>query len=366
LAALKGRTREVSCYTPLRESLRPNWRDELKVPDLKCPGLGSTKASITDDFRTMHNYMTDRLSFDGYLPGTMESKDWRAHTARRVLSMIARQAELDSQAEDAKSLLPPSFALEAVFTTLDRFRKGYITDTDFCQFSQDFGGASSFGLFFNLVNEVLLRRPCEPLQIPGRLNLRELCMLVVPAGMQEYEAGLAANSDAELRSMLYLLRHSEPCPRCSIRVQRDADSAGCPSVTCPVCGATFRCFVVVGDFYNGVLAENESLPAAVQYNLFRLLDIAASAANELEQGRKLLQGEGGMSMLNTAFSYIADRRQTFLMGDLRRALFSHDMLLSEQQLGLLWRRYTSNTAAEVAFGDFARQLKPREAFGRQL
>lgn len=296
----------------------------------------------------------------------LQSKDWRAQVARSVLLAMVGQADLDLQAEDAKDRLPAGTCLEAVFATLDRFRKGYITDTDLCEFSKDFGGSTGFGLFGSLIHEVLLRRPRDAAAIPGRLNMRELSTLIHPAGSQEYEASLAATSDAEFKSILYLLRHSEPCPRCTIRVQRDADSAGCPSVTCPVCGATFRCFVVVGDFHN-TSAVNSTLPVGSQYHLFKLLDAAARIADQLEQGRKQLQlashVEGILGMLSTAFASIGDGRTSFLMGDLRRALFSEDLFISEQQLGILWRRYAPGAGIEINFSDFIRQLKPQD---RQL
>lgn len=430
-----------ACYSPLRDSLRLASRGGSKVPDVTCPGLGSTRAS-TNDFRQaspslyapgsraasawprledrppswaalearahgatqlgamspispralrrswsptppMREPLSPRLedrsvlrapspmsprslrfNYEGVVPGISESSDRRSQVVQSVMGAMMSQATLDSEAEDAKGLLAASTTLESIFATLDRFHKGYITDTDLCQYSQDFGGLGGFGLFSTLIHEVLLRRPRDASLFPGRLNLRELAMLVLPVATQEQEAALAASSDAELRSILYVLRHSEPCPRCSIRVQRDADSAGCPSVTCPVCGAVFRCFVVVGDIYNGVFAESAPLPVATQYQLFRLLDTAARLADELEQGRKRLQlilnGEGGLGMLSTAFAYIADGRQSFLMGDLRRALFSQDILVSEHQLGLLWRRYAPHGGIEVNFSEFLRQLKPRE------
>jgi hypothetical protein len=276
-------------------------------------------------------------------------------------------AELDAQAEDMKSLLPAGSSLEAIFATLDRFHKGYITDTDLCQYSQDFGGTAGFGYFFALVQDVLLRRPPDIAAVRGHLNLRDLGCLVLLTGSEEHEACLAASSDAELRSILYLLRHSQACPGCGIRIQRDADSAGCPSVTCAYCGTTFRCFVVVGDSNDGAAAENAPLPVAAQYHLFRLLDIAARVADEIERERTQLQimslGETGVGMLSTAFAYIGESRLSFLMGDLRRAFFSLDIPISEQQLGLLWRRYSPRSAMEINFSDFVRQLKAGE--GRQ-
>lgn len=389
----------TSCYTPVQESARFASRGELKVPDLRCPGLGLT-ATSTDNVRALtpspylprgplsllpsplRESMSPRLEdrstflhavpplspralrphFEGALLGSLDSKE---KVVRRVLDVMVRQASLDAQVEDAKALLPTNMGLEDIFATLDRFHKGYISDTDLSQYSQDFGGTAGFGLFVSLIHEVLLLRPREAAAIPGRLTLRELGTLVLPTASQEHEATLAATSDDELRSILYLLRFSEPCPRCSIRVQRDADSAGCPSVTCPVCGSIFRCFVVVGDFYNGASAERGPMPVAAQYHLFRLLDTAARVAHELEQARKHLQLMSGtsieeISMLSTAFAHIADGRLSLLMGDLRRALFGQGMSISERQLGLLWRRYAPQSGVEINFSDFVRHLKPSE------
>jgi hypothetical protein len=251
---------------------------------------------------------------------------------------MMRQADLDMQAEDAKALLPPSITLEMAFSTLDRFHKGYITDSDLSQYSQDFGGSAHYLMYSNLVHEVHLRRPRAPTTLPGRLTLRDLGTLILPLGSQEHEATLAASSDAEARSILHLLRHSEPYPRSSIRVQRDADSAGCPNV---------------------------KLDVSAQYHLYRMLGAAAVVAEQLEQGRKHLSfsslSEGGIGLCSSAFAFISDGQMSFLMGDLRRAFFNVDIMISEQQLGLLWRRYAAPGSQEVNFMEFARQLKPRES-----
>lgn len=301
------------------------------------------------------------------------NRDLRLRAAWTVLNAMMVQADCDAQVEDAKAALPPNVSLESVFDTLDRFRKGYLTDTDLWQYTQDFGGTATYGGCCAAIHEIQLRRLLDRGSTPGRLNLRELGSMVLPVGAMEHEAVCAAVSDAEALSILYLLKHSEPCPRCGIRVQRDADSTGCPSVTCPVCATTFRCYALMGDPYGygyGAYASPSNAPLAVgvQYSLFRLLDVAAHTAEEIERARKqisFLPGSDLLGHLSEAFAYIADGRRNFLMGDLRRALFSQDFLPSEQQLGLLWRRYAGPRQAdvlsgvEVNFSDFMRQLKPR-------
>merc|ERR1719171_3078007 len=96
-----------------------------------------------------------------------------------------------------------------------------------------------------------------------------------------------ATSDEEAQSQMYILRHTEPCPGCGARTQRDADAAGCPNVTCPVCGSLFRCFTVKG---NADLndAYNMGLGASTQYQLCRLVEATAASAEENEQLRKRL------------------------------------------------------------------------------
>lgn len=296
-----------------------------------------------------------------------ETQDMRLRATRTILEAVMVQADCDAQVEEAKAAMPPGTSLEGIFNMLDRFRKGYLTDTDLWQYTQDFGGTATYAGCVAAIHEVQLHRLPDRVSIPGRLNLRELGSLVLPAGSTEHEAVCAAVSDAEALSILYLLKHSEPCPRCGIRIQRDADSTGCPSVTCPVCRTSFRCFITMGDYsyYENGLAK---LPIGVQYSLYRLLDVAAHAAEEVEHARKqisFLPGSDVLGHLSDAFSYIADGRRAFLMGDLRRALFSQDFLPSEQHLGLVWRRYAGPrqegilSGIEVNFSDFLRQLKPR-------
>jgi len=284
----------------------------------------------------------------------------RERQARMVLQTLARQAELDAQVEDCKVLVPKSCPLEAIFVLLDRSRKGYLSDMDLWQFDQDFGGPTPFGSFCSLVCEVRMRRPQQDdFAIPGRLNLRDIGILVFPVGSQEHEAMCAAKSDGEAKSILYLLSHSEPCPTCGMRVQRSADSAGCPNVTCPVCGTSFRCFCVVGDSRSST-PEEELLPAASRYQLHRLVSTSAHAADELERDRKKLAHVLAVDMcaLSDVFSIIAGGRLSFSPSDLRRAFYQQGVLPAEHELSLLWHRYARHGSTAVTFPDFARQLQP--------
>lgn len=47
--------------------------------------------------------------------------------------------------------------------------------------------------------------------------------------------------DPKELSERYIMYYTVPCPGCGARVQRDAESGGCPSVKCPCCMTTFRC-----------------------------------------------------------------------------------------------------------------------------
>jgi len=286
----------------------------------------------------------------------------RVSNLRIVLKTLVRQAEIDERLEDMKVLLPPGTSLQAVFRTLDRYSKGYIADTDIWQFMQDFHSrTTTFSNLCSLVHEVQLRQPRNQVLTPGQLSLRALGTMLFPSNSQEYAAMRAASSDAEALSILYCLYYSEACPGCGFRVQRDADAAGCPEVTCPNCGTRFRCFIVVGD--SGP-HESFVLPPSVLYHLHSLIDFAASAAEELEQGRKQLaslMATDVLSLLSETFASFAEGRMYLTLSDLRRAVLSQDLYLSERQFDLLWRRYSPEDAPEVSFTDYVRQLKPRNA-----
>jgi len=171
----------------------------------------------------------------------------------------------------------------------------------------------------------------------------------------------ASVNDDEARSINYLLRNSEPCPGCGFRVQRDADCEGCPNVRCPVCGVSFRCFMVVGDDAS-TYTSGAPLPVSAQYHVYRLVETASRAAEELERARKQLAHLPGYDVLSTlsdVFAHIANNRLSIMITDVRRALLEQNLLSSEQELQLLWHRLAPEGSMEVSFPDFAHQLKPR-------
>jgi len=275
-----------------------------------------------------------------------------------VLTAVVQQAQLDAQVEDAKATIPTDVSLDAIFETLDRFRKGYITDTDLWSFCQQFGGQTSFGSLCALAHEVQLRRKQDFDAVPSRLSFRELGSLLLRVGTEEHEVVSMATTDDQARTASYLLRNSESCPGCSMRIQRDADAAGCPMVTCTMCATPFRCFALSSD----VPRYSPPLSVSVQYHLYRLLDTAAAAALQLESSRKqLAQPPSGdvLCTLSAVFAHMADGRLAMSMADLRRTLASHDIFASEEELSLLCHRYVRRGATEVVFAEFLRQLTPR-------
>jgi len=286
----------------------------------------------------------------------------RREAVTAVLRLMALQGQLDMQVEDAKALIAPTVQLESIFSLLDRFHKGYIADTDLWQFTQDFGSTLSFSSVRALVDEVQLRRAkLEPCSVPGRLSLRDLGIVIHPAGSREYEAMNAAVNDEEARSINYLLRFSEPCPGCGFRVQRDADCEGCPSVRCPVCGVSFRCFMAVGDCISNCLTSTP-LAVSAQYHVFRLVETTCRSAEELERSRKQLAhlpGHDVLSTLSDVFAHMTKGRHSITITDVHGALLEHNLHSSEQELQLLWHRIAPDGSTGVSFADFAHQLKPR-------
>lgn len=258
-------------------------------------------------------------------------------------------------------LLPAGLSLESVFGYLDRAGKGFVLDADLWRLLRDFGGTPPAGSVVALVRDLQLRQRFDSVTLPGQLSFREVGTLIFSIGSPEHKAICSAASDAEARSILYLLKYSEPCPRCGMRAQRDADAAGCPSVTCPVCGATFRCYTVMGDFPG---FEVSILSPSGSYQLFRVVDAAARAAQNVEVERKMLAAQPGFDIctLSDAFSGLAGERMSFTQEDLRFSLARHGVPVTERELSLLWSRYAPLGTTCVPFPDFVRQLRVGSAY----
>lgn len=269
-----------------------------------------------------------------------------------VLKAMLKQAEMDARVEDTKTI---DFPLEASFQALDRFGKGYITDIDIWTFCEQGDSQIAFANLCGLIHEVQLRRPRHLSLLPGRLSFRELSTVLLKEGTQEHRLMSAAATDSEAYSIAYILRNSEPCPGCRARIQRDANAAGCPSVTCPICNTSFRCFMVADDSPQ----TTPLLHASVQYQLCRLLETAAKAAQQLESTRqqvsRILTRDRTCS-LSKVFGHIAEGRLSLSMNDLHRAFLDHDISPSARELSLLCCRYGG---AELTFAEVVRQLSPR-------
>jgi len=284
-----------------------------------------------------------------------------------VLQTVVRQATSDSEAEDAKALLPKGCPLPALFRTLDPYGKGYLMDTDFWQLVQDFRGSSSFGSICAMLQEIQLRRRYDQLNYPGRLSMREFGALIFPLGSPEYKVTHAATSDVQAKSELYLMQNSDKCPnpKCGVRVQRDSDSSGCPEVECPLCCTPFLCTKVVGDrtaIRSGWDDETGStrLSVAARQQLHRAIAAQAHAADELEKDRLRLAQLLGYDAtgLSDVFNFVAQGRTSFSLADLRRTLCHLHIKATERDLDLVWKRYAPSGSATVTFPDFIRQLKP--------
>lgn len=171
----------------------------------------------------MSLYMLQFLAYHG---ARMHGED------NQVLQLMKHQAELDVKVEDAKAGLPSTISLEGLFKTLDHFDKRHVSDTALWSFTQDCGTATPFGCLCSLVHELQLRSRSR--SAAGYLTLCSLGLLVFPMHSEEFHIVMRAQNDQEALSELHVHKFSSPCPGCSAREQRDADSTRCPSVTPPV------------------------------------------------------------------------------------------------------------------------------------
>jgi len=245
------------------------------------------------------------------------TEERQQRSTRSVLALLQRQGELDVRVEGAKGTLASSVSVEWLFKELDRSKKGYVTDTDLWNFVRDLGSSTPLRSITALVCELQLRLGRDRTLSPGHLSMRELCILIFPAHSTEFELALAAFSDNDLVFKLHLHRR---------RFEHEFD-----------------------------------LSSAVRYQLQHLINVAACSAEQLDDERKQLNllPTDITSVLNDAFSLIADGRTSFSETDLRRAFAHHHLVLTSQEVSMLWRRYQPLPFhSGVRFTDFARQLKP--------
>jgi len=309
-------------------------------------------------------------------PHTMSPRTWDHARAleratltmdiRAVLQVIERQGQLDEHVEETKALLPATTPLEAIFGMLDAGKNGYVSDRDLWNFSQRMGHLP-FTSIFGLILEIQNGRTNDSSVIRGQLSLKEVGVLVHPRGTLEHEVMDASASDQEARSTLYVMRFTEPCPGCGIRIQRDADSSGCPSVTCPVCHKVFHCVTLMSDRDIGSNMSHDPtntdhlfyapLTTTECDALYRIIEASAAAADEIEGLRKQLLLTHSSHLITDAFNAISGGRHYFTFVDLRRALFEYKSWSSERVLQLIWHRYAKN-GDHVSLESFARQLQP--------
>lgn len=283
-----------------------------------------------------------------------------------VLQVIERQGQLDGHIEEVKTFLPPTTPLEAIFGMLDIDKKDHISDTDLWHFAQKFGRLP-FSTIFALIREIQNSRQHDPGFIAGQLSLREVGVLVHKRGTLEHEAMDGSSQDHEARSSLYVMRYTEACPGCGLRIQRDADATGCPNVTCPSCRKTFQCFTTMGDTHvigrgidnptNTDHMFQVSLPMSVQQDVYRIIEASANSADEIEGLRKQLTLAHSPHLVGDAFNLISGGKKFFTFVDLRRVLFQYKYWSSERELQLIWHRYARGSD-KVTSQAFTQQLEP--------
>jgi len=287
-----------------------------------------------------------------------------------VLFVIDRQGHLDEYVEEVKLKIPVTTPLEAMFGALDIDHKGYITDQDLWRFVQSNGGNLTLPSIAALILELQNGRRHDSSAATCQLSLRELGALVHPKGTLEHGTMDGATTDHEARSTLYLKRFTEPCPGCGIRIQRDADAVGCPSVTCPVCRKTFHCYTVMGQEGDRDMHSGQILEGGIRESLFQValspaerealrhtIEASAATAEEIESLRKHIPLSEGPQALTDVFALWSDGRGYLVRDDFRRGLTQYRSVLSERATHLVWHRYARGSK-RVTLEVFLQHLTP--------
>ena len=224
-----------------------------------------------------------------------------------------------------------------------------MTDSDLWHFVQELGGSTPLSSITALVSEMQLRLGRDRTLAPGHLSMRELCLLIFPSHSTEHELALGAFSDNDLMFKLHMQRRrweesSVPnLARCHGHVHASQKISplfffcSCPSLV--------------------------TLGWVVRHQLQHLIDVAASAAAQLEADRRQLNvfPDDATVALHDAFYFVSEGRLFFSATDMRRAFLHHNIAVSAQEMDLLWKRYQPLPFQSSArFSDFLRQLKPQK------
>lgn len=295
-----------------------------------------------------------------------------------VLNVMTKQIDLDDAINEEKRVLQRlELNVEAAYSLLDRYKKGYISDTDIWQLLHDEGtpGTVSFSAVCALFREhkpknsgssASTESRKKEVKNLGKLTLAELVHLLCPVESDEVNYISRDMGDDEARNVLYMLRTTTPCPKCGIRTQRTIE--GCPSVTCALCFTSFRCTKVEDNTGISLHSWHEgkkyhvsrSLRFSIQKALKNMIDLC----EESERLRKSLSISAGTDTVRTmimdSFLHLSSEKGFFDVVDVKRKMSEYGLYRSDKELDTLERRY-SQGKSRISFPDFAEQLRPHSA-----
>lgn len=318
----------------------------------------STAASIRDVA-----YSPKASAYKGGVADMFESRQSRSETLPLVLDVMSMQIDIDNAINDEKKALQRmDLTPEAAFALLDRYRKGYVADTDIWQLLSDEGspGAVSFSGVCSLLREQKPKTAGS--KNVGKLSLAELVHLLCPVESEEVKHVSRDMSDDDTRSVLYTLRNTVACTGCTVRVQRSVE--GCPSVTCPVCNTTFRCTKIENTARVSLHEWHEEkryqVTKFVRFTLQKALKHIVERCEDSERLRKSLLLASGSECVSTiimdAFLDMSSDKGFFDIRDVKAKMSEHNIYRSEKELDTLGRRYSDGQ--RISFPDFADQLRP--------
>eukprot|EP00397_Hematodinium_sp_SG-2012_P001838 GEMP01001843.1.p1 GENE.GEMP01001843.1~~GEMP01001843.1.p1 ORF type:complete len:796 (+),score=163.60 GEMP01001843.1:236-2623(+) len=290
-----------------------------------------------------------------------------------VLDVMGKQIDIDNAVnEERKTLQRLDLTPEAVFDLLDRYKKGYIADTDIWQLLHEDGspGTVSFSGVCSLFRDQKSKQnggfKKDAAKYLGRLSLAEIVHLICPSESDAVKFVSRDMTDEETRGVLYTLRNTCPCPGCGIRVQRSVE--GCASVTCTMCYTSFRCMKIEDPTPPVSLQawheeKHWHVPHSSRFCIQKALKNIIELSEDTEHLRKSLffsSSESLSTMIMDAFLQLSNDKGFFDIADVKHKMGEHGMWRSEKELDTLGKRY-SEGKARISFPDFADQLRPYSA-----
>merc|ERR550537_1416638 len=274
-----------------------------------------------------------------------------------LFEMVSYIDELESKKMSLILQMPDCF--EVLYGLLDHSDKGFVSNSDFRRLAHSLGIILSFDEVATLIADH------TDVSTPLDLSLGNLARMAWPHCSAQHQMLGSGTTNADVKSVLYLLKFSVACPGCGSRIQRFG-SEGCPNVRCPICRADFPCGLIVEDGSGIEYDMRPRDPAALSNAHFRalqdFLEISVRNACALEALRRQIAARlwgGSLRDLLCDVFFELTREAEMLTPSVQLGALRAFGVMTGRQSDLLFDRFDKRGRGFVTVQDFVDELCPK-------